>query len=68
MTTLAKRDNIINQLQAQIDAHKTFLGGGVKLTDEEKDKLRKLESYLKKYGRGGDKKDLETIASLISLH
>ncbi len=65
MTSLADRDKLISHLQDQIDGYNAFLGGGTRLTEEEKDKLRVLESYLKEHG---EKKDLETIASLISLH
>lgn len=65
MNTLAERDKLINHLQSLIEGHKQFLGGGVKLTDEEKNKLRTLEDYLKNIGRGGEK-DLETVSALLT--
>lgn len=66
MNALAERDNLINHLQSLINGHKLFLGGGgVKLTDEEKNKLKTLEDYLKNIGRGGEK-DLETVSALLT--
>lgn len=66
MNTLAERDKLINHLQSLINRHKQFLGGGaVKLTDEEKNKLKTLEDYLKNIGRGGEK-DLETVSALLT--
>jgi hypothetical protein len=66
MTTLAERDKLISHLQSQINGYKAFLGGGkTKLTEEESNKLRTLESYLKDNGRGGEK-DFATINSLLN--
>lgn len=64
--TLAERDKLINHLQDQINIHKNFLGGGIKLSNKEKDKLKTLESYLKEYGSGKEKNDLDTIYSLLA--
>jgi hypothetical protein len=64
MTTLAKRDKIINHLQGLIEENRRF-SGGTKLSNEEADKLRTLDDYLKDNGRGGEK-DLATINALLS--
>lgn len=64
MTTLAERDKMINHLQGLIEENNRFLGC-TKLTNEEADKLRTLETYLNDNGRG-EKKDLATINSLLS--
>jgi len=66
MTTLAERDKLINHLQSLIAGHKLFLGGGgSRLTEEEQNKLKTLEDYLKNIGRGGEK-DLETVSALLT--
>jgi hypothetical protein len=64
MTTLAERDKLINHLQSLIEQNTRFLGG-TKLTNDEKDKLRTLDDYLKEHNRGGEK-DLKTIDALLS--
>ena len=64
MTTLAERDKMINPLQGLIKENRRFLGG-TKLSNEEADKLRTLDDYLKDNGRGGEK-DLATINALLS--
>jgi hypothetical protein len=61
--TLAERDKLINHLQGLIEQNTRFLGG-TKLTKDEKEKLRTLESYLKDNDRGGEK-DLQTIDALL---
>jgi len=66
VNTLADRDKLINHLQDQINSHMNFLGGGVKLSNEEKEKLKTLESYLKEYGSGKDKRDLDAVSSLLA--
>ncbi len=62
--TLAERDQQINELNRQIKMYNNFLGG-TKLTKEEINNLRTLESYLKYNGRGG-KHDFAAIKSLLN--
>jgi hypothetical protein len=65
MSSLAKRDELINNLQSLINSHKIFLGGGVKLSDEERNKLGGLKEYLEGIGRAGEN-DLKTVKEILS--